>query len=316
VRTDCDVRMARPRARPLSASYSRPWGRSRTVGLDWFHINSIDLEPQPEPVDQLAQHMAVYDIGPHYRRGDWERSADGTARSRSVERPLCLAARCGRVSPTVDRDLRQRGTRRRSRTSTRRSTSRSTSPTHRRDAGARIPSTPGKVVLAEARRTCRSCTNTDRLAAGPDRPSSRSFSDARNVLTFQLSLPKPVAPIVPTAIRGSPSRLCPRRSPRAGRPARRTTSIAASWNGRHRGRFLAGPRPVPGARPWRRWAHPVASSGFRDRDQRRDGAPYVAVQASARVEPCLRARRAGCELAASVAGAPAAGPRSPGPAIG
>ena len=260
---------------PLSASYSRPWAGPGLSVWDWFHLNSIDLEPSQNLLISSRNTWAVYDIGHTYGEVLWTlggrhssftlgpnvrfawqhdatRLADGTIeifdnedtpkiedRSRAIDIALNFATHAATLAHEyVD---------------------------------------PGQVVLSPSQGDVQELTNTDQLVGWGQIGLVSEFSTA-NVLTFQLSLPKPVAsyrayrytwiaqPAVPPAIAASRA---------AGAT---TTSIAASWNGATgvvSWQVLAG----SSASALAAVGAPVASSGFETAISAATSAPYVAVQA-------------------------------------
>ena len=260
---------------PLSASYSKPWPGPGLSVWDWFHINSIDLEPSQNLLISSRSTWAVYDIGHTYGEVLWTlggrhsyftlgpnvrfawqhdatRLADGSieifdnedtpkigAQSRAIDVALNFATRTATL--------------------------------------AHVYVDPGQVVLSPSQGDVQQLTNTDRFVGWGQIGLVSEFS-AQGALTFQLSLPGPVEsyrayrfpwsaqPAAPPVIAAS----------RAAGSA--TTAIAASWNGATgvvAWQVLAG----ASASALAAVGTPVASSGFETAISATTSAPYVAVQA-------------------------------------
>jgi Arylsulfotransferase (ASST) len=258
-----------------SASYSKPWPGPGLAVWDWFHINSIDVQPSQNLLISSRSTWAVYDIGHTYGEVLWAlggrhsfftlgpnvrfawqhdatRLADGSieifdnedtpkigARSRGIDVALNFATHTATlVHEYVD---------------------------------------PGQVVLSPSQGDVQQLTNTDRLVGWGQIGLVSEFS-VQGALTFQLSLPAPVEsyrayrfpwsaqPATPPAVAAS----------RAAGSA--TTAIAASWNGATvvvAWQVLAG----SSASALAAVGTPVASSGFETAISAATSAPYVAVQA-------------------------------------
>ena len=260
---------------PPSASYSKPWPGPGLSAWDWFHINSIDLQPSQNLLISSRSTWAVYDIGHTYGEVLWTlggrhssftlgpnvrfawqhdatRLADGSieifdnedtpkigARSRGIDVALNFATHAATLAHEyID---------------------------------------PGQVVLSPSQGDVQQLTNTDRLVGWGQIGLVSEFS-VQGALTFQLSLPKPVEsyrayrfpwsaqPATPPVIAASRA---------AGSAA---TAIAASWNGATgvvAWQVLAG----SSASALAAVGTPVASSGFETAISAATSAPYVAVQA-------------------------------------
>jgi hypothetical protein len=259
----------------LSASYSKPWPGPGLAVWDWFHINSIDLEPSQNLLISSRSTWSVYDIGHTYGEVLWTlggrhssfalgpnvrfawqhdatRLADGSIEIFDNED----TPKIGAQSRAIDVALNF--------------------ATHTATL-AHVYVDPGQVVLSPSQGDVQQLANTDRLVGWGQIGLVSEFS-AQGALTFQLNLPAPVEsyrayrypwsaqPATPPAIAAS----------RATGAA--ATAIAASWNGATgvvAWQVLAG----ASASALAAVGTPVASSGFETAISAATSAPYVAVQA-------------------------------------
>ena len=260
---------------PLSASYSKPWAGPGLAVWDWFHINSIDLEPSQNLLISSRSTWAVYDIGHSYGEVLWTlggrhssfalgpnvrfawqhdatRLADGSIEIFDNED----TPKIGAQSRAIDVALNF--------------------ATHTATL-AHVYVDPGQVVLSPSQGDVQQLANTDWLVGWGQIGLVSEFS-LQGALTFQLNLPAPVEsyrayrfpwsaqPAAPPVIAAS----------RAAGSA--TTAIAASWNGATgvvAWQVLAG----ASASALAAVGTPVASSGFETAISAATSAPYVAVQA-------------------------------------
>ena len=81
---------------------------------DWFHINSIDLEPDRNLLISSRNTWAIYQIGHTYGEVLWTLGGRSSSFTLGPGRALRLAARRDAPGRRLDRDLRQRGHARRS----------------------------------------------------------------------------------------------------------------------------------------------------------------------------------------------------------
>jgi len=260
---------------PLSASYSKPWPGPGLSVWDWFHINSIDLEPSQNLLISARNTWAVYDIGHTYGEVLWTlggrhssftlgpnvrfawqhdatRLADGSieifdnedtpkieAQSRAIDVALNFATHTATLAHEyVD---------------------------------------PGQLVLSPSQGDVQQLTNTDQLVGWGQIGLVSEFSTT-NVLTFQLSLPAPVESYRAYRFPWSAQPATPPVIAASRATGSATTAIAASWNGATgvvAWQVLAG----SSASALAAVGTPVASSGFETAISAATSAPYVAVQA-------------------------------------
>ena len=257
---------------PLSDSYTQPRrdldGKSDV--WDWFHINSIDLEPDGNLLSARAT------------RGPSTRSATATARCCGASaashelvharagRALRLAARRDAAAGRLDRDLRQRGhagdRRRQSRGDRRRARLRRR--TRRRCCTS--TSNPGQAVLSPSQGDVQQLANGDQLVGWGQIGLVSEFSPTA-ALTFQLKLPPNVesyrAYRFPWSGAARRRRRSSRREPRRRRaPRRRSRRAGTGRPASPRGRCS----PAPRRRRSRRSARRSPSAGFETADHRRD----------------------------------------------
>jgi hypothetical protein len=258
-----------------SASYSKPWPGPGLSVWDWFHINSIDLQPSQNLLISSRSTWAVYDVGHTYGEVLWTlggrhssftlgpnvrfawqhdatRLADGSieifdnedtpkigARSRGIDVALNFATHAATLAHEyVD---------------------------------------PGQVVLSPSQGDVQQLTNTDRLVGWGQIGLVSEFS-VQGALTFQLNFPAPVESYRAYRFPWSAQPATPPVLVASRAAGSATTAIAASWNG------------ATGVVAWQVLAGssvsalaavgtPVASSGFETALSAATSAPYVAVQA-------------------------------------
>ncbi|HVC85230.1 MAG TPA: arylsulfotransferase family protein [Solirubrobacteraceae bacterium] len=258
-----------------SASYSKPWPGSGVSVWDWFHINSIDVQPSRNLLISSRSTWAVYDVGHTYGEVLWTlggrhssftlgpnvrfawqhdatRLADGSieifdnedtpkigSRSRGIDVALNFATHAATLAHEyID---------------------------------------PGQVVLSPSQGDVQQLTNTDRLVGWGQIGIVSEFS-AQGVLTFQLNLPAPVASYRAFRFPWSAQPATPPVLVASRAAGSATTAIAASWNGATgvlAWQVLAG----SSASALAAVGTPVASSGFETALSAATSAPYVAVQA-------------------------------------
>jgi hypothetical protein len=260
---------------PLSASYSKPWPGPGLSVWDWFHINSIDLEPSQNLLISSRSTWAVYDIGHTYGEVLW--TLGGRHSSFTLGPNVRFAWQHdatrlpdGSIEIFDNEDTPKIGTQSRA-------IDVALNFARRTATLAHVYVDPGQVVLSPSQGDVQQLTNTDRFVGWGQIGLVSEFS-AQGALTFQLSLPAPVEsyrayrfpwsaqPAAPPVIAAS----------RAAGSA--TTAIAASWNGATgvvAWQVLAG----ASASALAAVGTPVASSGFETAISATTSAPYVAVQA-------------------------------------
>ena len=262
---------------PLSASYTQPRlaADNRTQVWDWFHINSIDLEPDQNLLISSRNTWGVYQVGHTFGEVLWTLGGK-PARSRSVRVCTSPGSTTRRVCPTA-----------RSRSST----------TRTRRAGAAFPRDRRRPRLTRSGpRRCCTPTWTRRCVLSPSQGDVQQLANGDQLVGWgQIGLiselsPDDVAdlradaaderrsPTAPTASPGGRSRRPRLRSRHDARPGRRHGARGELERGDRR-RRLAGPR---GQRPDGARAGRLAGREHRLRDSRsrsRATAPYFAVEA-------------------------------------
>ena len=205
---------------------------------DWFHINSIDLEPSQNLLISSRNTWAVYEIGHTYGEVLWTLGGRHSSFTLGPGVALRLAARRDASAPTARSRSSTTRTRRRSRTARARSTSRSTSHTHTATLlheyvdpeQAVLSPSQGDVQQLDQHRPAR------RL--GPDRPGLGVLDGECADLPAERCRRRS-SPTAPTASRGSrqpavppalaASRARPARRRRRSPPAGTARPGVASW---------------------------------------------------------------------------------------
>jgi hypothetical protein len=260
---------------PLSASYSRPWVGPGLSVWDWFHINSIDLEPNQNLLISARSTWAVYQIGhtfgevlwtlggkdsffklgPNVRfawQHDATRVADGSIEIFDNEATPKIEGRSRAIDVAIN------------------TTTRTATLVHQYVD-------PKQVVLSPSQGDVQQLTNTDHLL-GWGQIGLVSEVSAQNTLTFQLSLPAPVASYRAYRFPWSAQPTAPPVLVATRASGSATTAITASWNGATgvvQWQVLAGASPSALAA----LGTPVASGGFETAITATTSDPYVAVQA-------------------------------------
>jgi hypothetical protein len=260
---------------PLNASYSKPWPGPGLSVWDWFHINSIDLQPNQNLLISARSTWAVYQIGhtfgevlwtlggryssftlgPNVRfawQHDATRVADGSIEIFDNEATPKIEGRSRAIDVAINRT------------------------THTATLVHEYVD-PKQAVLSPSQGDVQALTNTDHLL-GWGQIGLVSEVSTQNTLTFQLSLPVPVQSyrayrFVWSAQPAAPPVLAATRASGSA-----TTAIAASWNG---ATGVVAWQVLAGASPSALTAvgTPVASGGFETAISASTSAPYVAVQA-------------------------------------
>jgi hypothetical protein len=260
---------------PLSASYSKPWAGPGLAVWDWFHINSIDLEPSQNLLISSRSTWAVYDIGHSYGEVLWTlggrhssfalgpnvrfawqhdatRLADGSIEIFDNED----TPKIGAQSRAIDVALNF--------------------ATHTATL-AHVYVDPGQVVLSPSQGDVQQLANTDWLVGWGQIGLVSEFS-LQGALTFQLNLPAPVESYRAYRFPWSAQPATPPVIAASRATGSATTAIAASWNGATgvvSWQVLAG----SSASALAAVGTPVASSGFETAISAPTSAAYVAVQA-------------------------------------
>ena len=292
---------------PLSASYTQPRlaPDNQTEVWDWFHINSIDLEPDEQPADQLAQHLGrLPGRATASARCSGRSAASHSSFTLGAGRALRLAARRDAPAGRLDRDLRQRGHAGDGAASRAGSTSALDLHEAHRDAAARVRQ-PGRSVLSPSQGDVQQLANGDQLVGWGQIGLVSEFSPD-DALTFQLKLPANVEsyrayrfpwtaqpatpPVVGRGPRGRRRRRPRSRRAGTGRPASPPGRCSPGAR-RRRSRRSARRSRAPASRP-----RSTAATHRAVRRRRRRSAP------AARCSPPRRRRR---PPVASLAGAPA-----------
>jgi hypothetical protein len=259
---------------PLSNAYSK--APTSTTGIwDWFHINSIDLEPDGNLLISSRSEWALYQIGHSYGNVMWELGGRHSDFTLGPGVRFAWQHDATLVSPHAieifdNEDTPQIG------------------PSSRAievvlDFGKHTATllhqyvVPGQTVLSAAQGGVQRLSNADQFVGWGNVGLASEFT-LQGALTFQLSLPPLVESYRAYRFPWSARPLTPPVLGASRAPGASTTAVAASWNGATGVRFwqvLAGPTPSALAPV----GAAVASSGFETVITAATTAPYVAVRA-------------------------------------
>ena len=264
---------------PLSASYTQAHlaPDNHTEVWDWFHINSIDLEPDRNLLISSRNTWSVYQVGHTFGevlwtlggkhssftlgpgvRFAWQHDAtllaDGSIEIFDNEDTPAQAPRSRGID--VGLDLREA----------------------HRDAAARIRGPAGVRALAQPGRRAAARQRRPARRLGADRPGLRALAHDVADLPAEAAGERRVLPRLPLPVGGAARRAARGTRPSAPpvRPPRRSRRAGTGRPASPRGRCWPGaPR-----RRWRRSARRSLSTGFETQiDASRAPAPYVAVEA-------------------------------------
>jgi hypothetical protein len=259
---------------PLSNAYSKVPTYSGGI-WDWFHINSIDLEPDGNLLVSSRSDWALYQIGHSLGSVMWELGGRHSSFTLGPGVRFAWQHDATLVSPHAievfdNEDTPQIG-----------ASSRAIEILL--DYGKHTATllhqyvVPGQTVLSAAQGDVQRLSNSDQFVGWGNVGLASEFS-LTGALTFQLSLPPSVASYRAYRFPWSARPLAPPVLGASRAPGATTTAVAASWNGATGVRYwqvLAGATPTSLAPV----GSAVANGGFETAITAATTAPYMAVQA-------------------------------------
>jgi hypothetical protein len=259
---------------PLSNAYSN--APTSSAGIwDWFHINSIDLEPDGNLLVSSRSDWALYQIAHSYGNVMWELGGHHSSFTLGPGVRFAWQHDATLVSPHAieifdNEDTPQIG-----------ASSRAIEVLL--DYGTHTATllhqyvVPGQTVLSAAQGDVQRLSNADQFVGWGNVGLASEFS-LQGALTFQMSLPPLVESYRAYRFPWSARPLTPPVLGASRAPGAATTAVAASWNGATGVRFwqvLAGATPSSLAPV----GTAVANGGFETDITAATTAPYVAVRA-------------------------------------